>query len=129
MSHFVELLVWAPVAVISEGSEYHIEADSNLKLHCSLRQQSPENGSNKTLPLSVKLSSDSHMTLPTVSRPIPLMTDATHPSQCRVQILICSLTMNTKQIRSKIDRRRRKAVSICVRHCACRLSISSPWQS
>ena len=68
MSHFVELLVWAPVAVINEGSEYHIEADSNLKLHCSLRQQSPVDGNNATLPLSVQLSSAKHPTLETVSR-------------------------------------------------------------
>lgn len=68
MSHFVELRVWAPVAVISEGSEYHIEAESNLKLHCSLRRLAADNGSNKTLPLSVELSSSSHLTLPTVSQ-------------------------------------------------------------
>lgn len=66
VSHFVELLVWAPVAVINEGSEYHIEADSNLKLHCSLRQQSPVDGNNATLPLSVQLSSAKHPTLETV---------------------------------------------------------------
>lgn len=67
VSHFVELRVWAPVAVISEGSEYHIEAESNLKLHCSLRRLAADNGSNKTLPLSVELSSSSHLTLPTVA--------------------------------------------------------------
>jgi len=63
VSHFVKLLVWAPVAVISEGNEYHVEADSNLQLHCTLRQLDPaENASNTTLPLS----SNNQLKLPTV---------------------------------------------------------------
>jgi hypothetical protein len=41
VSHYVELLVWAPVAAISEGNEHHVEAGSNIQLHCSLRQERP----------------------------------------------------------------------------------------
>ncbi|XP_046650888.1 uncharacterized protein LOC124341979 isoform X1 [Daphnia pulicaria] len=36
VSHFVELLVWAPVASVVEGSEHHVEAESNIQLHCKL---------------------------------------------------------------------------------------------
>lgn len=39
VSHFVELLVWAPVAFVAEGGEHHVEAESNIQLHCQLRPE------------------------------------------------------------------------------------------
>ena len=39
VSHFVELLVWTPVASVVEGSEHHVEAESNIQLHCKLYPQ------------------------------------------------------------------------------------------
>lgn len=39
VSHFVELLVWTPVGSVVEGSEHHVEAESNIQLHCKLYPQ------------------------------------------------------------------------------------------
>ncbi len=51
VSHFVELLVWAPVASVVEGSEHHVEAESNIQLHCKLYPEANNfqiNNSNET---------------------------------------------------------------------------------
>lgn len=45
VSHFIELLVWAPVASIAEGGEHHVDAESNIQLHCQLRPEA-SNSSN-----------------------------------------------------------------------------------
>uniref|UniRef100_A0A0P5VQM0 Uncharacterized protein n=2 Tax=Daphnia magna TaxID=35525 RepID=A0A0P5VQM0_9CRUS len=39
VSHFIELLVWAPVASVVEGGEHHVEAESNIQLHCKLHPE------------------------------------------------------------------------------------------
>lgn len=41
MSQYVELLVWSPVAIVAEGGEHHVEAESNIRLHCQLRPEAP----------------------------------------------------------------------------------------
>ena len=41
MSHFVELLVWEPVAVINEGGEHHVESGGSFQLSCSLSHEGP----------------------------------------------------------------------------------------
>ncbi|KAI9561026.1 hypothetical protein GHT06_011982 [Daphnia sinensis] len=39
VSHFIELLVWTPVASVVEGGEHHVEAESNIQLHCKLHPE------------------------------------------------------------------------------------------
>lgn len=48
VSHFVELLVWAPVAFVAEGGEHHVEAESNIQLHCQLRPEANQQHYNNT---------------------------------------------------------------------------------
>lgn len=64
MSHFVELLVWAPVAFVAEGGEYHVEAESNIQLHCHLRPEANSSAGNEST--APGTTTQHHFVLPTV---------------------------------------------------------------
>ncbi len=72
VSHFVELLVWAPVASVAEGGEHHVEAESNIQLHCQLRPEanlhnnSSSNDTNSAGRDQQQQTVFRHLTLPTV---------------------------------------------------------------
>ena len=64
MSQYVELLVWSPLAVIGEGGEHHVEAESTIQLHCQLRPDVPEPANSSTSALH-------QIAVPKVSRVSP----------------------------------------------------------
>ncbi|XP_057372406.1 uncharacterized protein LOC130693293 [Daphnia carinata] len=70
VSHFIELLVWTPVASVVEGSEHHVEAESNIQLHCKLHPESKNhsNGNDTDVNTGVEEQQTKfpQLTLPTV---------------------------------------------------------------